>query len=173
MGDFQKVGVQTGTRALSASLAVGLGELVLTRAAERANLPSRCRNVCPCSRPSCSHKTTTNKPSPPPFAPRGCRRRRFLTLTSELLCLVPGRLCLYGYGLYDLMLPVCLLPAAACRVQENTSKLYLNDSVTATPDFRTLVVGDTTQVGSLPLASPSACTCFTVYTRQKTQAEAP
>ncbi|KAG2490754.1 hypothetical protein HYH03_010908 [Edaphochlamys debaryana] len=31
------------------------------------------------------------------------------------------------------------------RVQENTSKLYLNDAIACTPDFRTLVVGDTTQ----------------------------
>ena len=33
------------------------------------------------------------------------------------------------------------------RVQENTSKLYLNDAIACTPDFKTLVVGDTTQVG--------------------------
>ncbi|EFJ44044.1 hypothetical protein VOLCADRAFT_118871 [Volvox carteri f. nagariensis] len=31
------------------------------------------------------------------------------------------------------------------RVQENTSKLYLNDAIACTPDFRTLAVGDTTQ----------------------------
>ncbi|GLI59844.1 hypothetical protein VaNZ11_001832, partial [Volvox africanus] len=32
-----------------------------------------------------------------------------------------------------------------CKVQENTSKLYLNDAIACTPEFRTLVVGDTTQ----------------------------
>jgi hypothetical protein len=30
--------------------------------------------------------------------------------------------------------------------QENASKLYLNDALACTPDFTTLVVGDTTQV---------------------------
>ncbi|GIL53035.1 hypothetical protein Vafri_8732, partial [Volvox africanus] len=32
-----------------------------------------------------------------------------------------------------------------CKVQENTSKLYLNDAIACTPEFHTLVVGDTTQ----------------------------